>query len=195
MCLLAPSCVRSPIFRQIQLIGDRQTRRVIGDRKRHRDLTIVGLAKPPAILPRDAYRMNTLLRKARVVDNPGLDLPLRLDRRQDQFAHLGQNRIVRPSRLADQMQKRLMLSRNPGRRNDRRHRLDALAFAGHQQANAIILERSRPIRPAQNRRQGFDIFRKTRFTRLRPKLHLARHSPAAESAGYQIQRRSESAET
>ena len=79
MRLLAPSCVRSPIFRQIQLIGDRQTRRVIGDRKRHRDLTIVGLAKPPAILSGHAYRMNAFLREARVVDNPGLDLPLRRD--------------------------------------------------------------------------------------------------------------------
>ena len=48
-------------------------------------------------------------------DDPGLDL-------------------VRPSRLTDQMQKRLMLGRNPSRRNNRRHWLDALAFAGHQQA-------------------------------------------------------------
>jgi len=150
---------------------------VIGDRKRHRDLTIVRLAEPPAILPGDAYRMNAFLCEARVVDNPRLDLPLRLNRRQDQFAHLGQNRLVRPSRLADQMQKRLMLRRNPSRRNDRRHRLDALAFAGHQQANAIILERPRPIRPTQNCRKGVDIFNKTRFTRLRPRLHCPRHSP------------------
>ena len=54
--------------------------------------------------------MNAFLGEGRVVDNPGLDLPLRLDRRQDQFARLGQNRLVRPSRLADQMQKRLMLA-------------------------------------------------------------------------------------
>jgi hypothetical protein len=130
--LLAPGFVHSPIFRQIQLIGDRQAGRVVGDRKRHCDLTIVDLAEPPAILPGDAHRMNAFLREARVVDNPRLDLPLRLDRRHDQLAHLGQNRLVRPGRLANQMQKRLMLGRNPSRRNDRRHRLDALAFAGHQ---------------------------------------------------------------
>jgi len=107
--LLAPGFVRSPIFRQIKLIGDRQACRMIGDRKRHRDLTIVGLAEPPAILPGDAHRMNAFLGEGRVVDNPSLDLPLRLDRRQDQFARLGQNRLVRPRRLTDQMQKRLML--------------------------------------------------------------------------------------
>jgi hypothetical protein len=45
--------------------------------------------------------MNAFLGEGRIVDNPGLDLPLRLDRRQDQFARLGQNRLVRPSRLAD----------------------------------------------------------------------------------------------
>src|SRR5271157_346987 len=55
--LLAPRLVPSPVFRQIQPIGDRQAGGVIGDRKRHRDLTIVGLAEPPAILPRDATLM------------------------------------------------------------------------------------------------------------------------------------------
>ena len=100
-------------------------------------------------------------------------LPLRLDRRQDEFAHLGQNRLVRPSRLTDQMQQRLMLGRNPSRRHDRRHRLDALALAGHQQAGAIILERPRPVLAAQNCRQGIDILSKTRFTRLRLMLHLS----------------------
>ena len=179
--LLAPRLVPSPIFRQIQPIGDRQAGGVIGDRKRHRDLTIVGLAEPPAILPRDAHRMNAFLREARVVDNPRLDLPLRLDRRQDEFAHFGENRLVRPSRLTDQMQKRLMLGRNPSRRNDRRHRLHALAFTGHQQANAIILERPRPVPAPHNCRQGIDIISKTRFTRLRQRLHCPRHSPFSRS--------------
>jgi hypothetical protein len=74
--------------------------------------------------------MNAFLGEGRIVDNPGLDLPLRLDRRQDQFARLGENRLVRPSRLADHVLKRLMLGRNPSRRKDRRHRLDALASPG-----------------------------------------------------------------
>ena len=104
MGLLASRVVRRPIFRQIQPIGDRQARRVIGDRKRHRDLTIVGLAKPPTILPRHARRMYALLGEACVIDNPRLDLPLGFDRRHDEFAHFGQNRLVRPCRLAHQMQ-------------------------------------------------------------------------------------------
>src|SRR5208282_780066 len=55
--LLAPRLVPSPIFRQIQPIGDRQAGGVIGDRKRHRDLTIVGLAEPPTCMsPQAATR-------------------------------------------------------------------------------------------------------------------------------------------
>ena len=53
--------------------------------------------------------MNAFRRKAGIVDNPRRDLVLRLDRWQNQLAHFGQDRLVRPSRLADQMQKRLML--------------------------------------------------------------------------------------
>jgi Protein of unknown function (DUF3830) len=41
--------------------------------------------------------MNAFLGEGRIVGNPGLDLPLRLDRRQHQFACLGPNRLVRPS--------------------------------------------------------------------------------------------------
>ena len=69
---------------------------MVGDRKRHRDLTIVGLAQPPAILARGAHGMDALLGEAGVVDDPRLDLALRLDRRQDEFALLGQNRLVGP---------------------------------------------------------------------------------------------------
>jgi hypothetical protein len=62
-------------------------------------MTIVGFAEPPAILPRRAHRVHAFLCEARVVDNPRLDLALRFDRRQDKFAHLGENRLIRPSRL------------------------------------------------------------------------------------------------
>ena len=102
-----------------------------------------------------------------------------------EFAHFDENRLIRPSRLTDQMQKRLMLGRNPSRRNDRRHRLHALAFTGHQQANAIILERSRPVPAPHNCRQGIDIISKTRFTRLRQRLHCPRHSPFSRSRNQQ----------
>ena len=65
-----------------------------------------------------------------------------------------------------------MFRRDASRRHNGRHRLDALALARHQQPRAIILERPRPILPAQNRRQATDILRKARFTRLRLLPHL-----------------------
>ena len=70
------------------------------------------------------------------------------------------------------MEQRLMFRRNASRRHNRRHRLDALALARHQQPRTVILERPRPILPAQNRRQATHILRKARFTRLRLLPHL-----------------------
>src|SRR3954451_21589142 len=50
---LAPTfLIARPHLRQIQPIGHRQARIVIGDRQRHRDLTVVLLAKLAAILSR-----------------------------------------------------------------------------------------------------------------------------------------------
>ena len=110
---LAPTgAVLRPVFRQIQLIGHRQARMVIGDRQRHGDLTIVLLAELAAVLPRHANRVPPLLGKARVVDDPRLDRPMALDRRQHHLAYFGQDSLVRPSRLADKMQQRLMLRPN-----------------------------------------------------------------------------------
>ena len=54
-------------------------------------------------------------------------------------------------------------------------------FTGHQQANTIILERPRPVPAPHNCRQGIDIISKTRFTRLRQRLHCPRHSPFSRS--------------
>jgi hypothetical protein len=45
-------------LRQIDRVGDRQARRIIGNRQCHCDLTIVLLAEPTAILPRDADQMD-----------------------------------------------------------------------------------------------------------------------------------------
>ncbi len=151
MNFLAPRRVLRPIFRQIQPIGDWQARRVIGDRKRHRDLAIVGFAQPPAILSRDAHRVNALLGEACVINNPSLDLALSFDRRQDQFAYFVQNRFVRPSRLTHEMQQRLVFRRDARRRHHGGHRLNALALARHQQTDTIILERSHTVVTAQSR--------------------------------------------
>ena len=80
---------------------------MIGNRKRHCDLAIVLLAEPTAILPRDAHRMRAFFRKAGIVDDPGFDpIALSFDRGHDPFANPPQNRLVRPRRLTDEMQKR-----------------------------------------------------------------------------------------
>ena len=72
--------VVDPALGQIQTIGDGQARMMIGDRQRHRDLTVVGLAEPPAILARHADRVRVLLLKSCVVDNPGFDASLGFER-------------------------------------------------------------------------------------------------------------------
>jgi len=46
------------------------------------------------------------LREARVVNDPSLDRPLPLDRRQDQFAHIGLHLFVALRRVGDKMQQR-----------------------------------------------------------------------------------------
>ena len=165
---LAPAfAIRRPLFRQIQPIGHRQAGVVIGNRQRHRDLTIVLLAELAAILPCHPYRMPALLGKARVVDDPGLDRPMPLDLRQHHLAHLGQDLLVRPAPFADKMQQRLMLRRRPLRCRHRRHRLYALALARHHQANAVIPQRPGPVRMADHAHKSLDIRRKSRFTVIR----------------------------
>ena len=103
MCLFPPCRIICPCLRQIEPVSDRQACRMIGDRQRNRDLTIVLFAEPPTILSRDADRMRALLRKTGVIDDPGFDPPLSFDARQNQLADLLQNGLVRPGRLADQM--------------------------------------------------------------------------------------------
>ena len=150
---LAPSRrVVGPFLGQIQTIGDRQARRMIGDRERHRDLAIVRLAQPPAILPRHAHRMRALLDEARVVDDPSLDATLGLDRRRDELAHFGQHVLVRPCRLTDEMQERLMFRRRARGGHRRSHRLHALPLERQQQSRAIVLQRSSPVYVIENLR-------------------------------------------
>ena len=56
---------------------------LVGRRQRDSDLTIVLLAKLTAILPGDADRMNALLGKSRVVDDPGAYPVALLDSRKN----------------------------------------------------------------------------------------------------------------
>ena len=164
--LLSSRLILGPILGQIKLIRDRQAGIVIGQRQRHRNLTVVLLAELAAILPGHPDRVPPLLGKARVVDDPGRDRPAALDRRQHQLAYFGQHRRVRPRRVADKMKQRLMLRGNLCRCRHRRHRLDALAFNRHQQPQTVIMHRLLSIGMTQHDTERLDIGRKTRFTPL-----------------------------
>ncbi len=108
--------------------------------------------------------MLTLLGKAGIVDDPGLDRTVPLDLWQHHLAHLGQHLLVRPLSLADKMQQRLMLGRRAMRRRDRRHRLNALTLARHQQAGAIMPQRFLTVLVPNHTRKPLDISHKSRFT-------------------------------
>ena len=56
-----------------------------------------------------------------------------IDRRQNQPAHLRRHPIVRPRRVRDEVQQRMVLRRHPRRLRHRRQRLNALALDRHQQ--------------------------------------------------------------
>src|SRR5882757_1721576 len=111
--LLPPRLVLGPLLRQVQTIADRQAGVMIGDRQRHRYLAIARLAKLAAILMRHPDRVPSLLGKACVIDDPRLDRSVSLDPRQYLFAYLGEHPFVRPRRLANEMQQRLMLRCHP----------------------------------------------------------------------------------
>jgi hypothetical protein len=108
-------------------------------------LAIILLAKLPAILPRHAHRMPALLRKARVIDDPGFDRPVFFQQRQRYVPDLAQNGSIGPGRLTHEMEKRLVLRRNARRRRNRRQRFDALALAAGKQARTVIAQRTRPV--------------------------------------------------
>ena len=87
-----------------------------------------------------------------------------LDLGQHHLAHLGQHFLVRPPRIADKMQERLVLRRRSLRCRDRRHRLDALALARQHQADAIVAQWPGTIRMTNHTNKPLDISRKPRFT-------------------------------
>src|SRR5271168_3693714 len=159
---------------------------MIGDRQRYRDLAIVLLTELAAVLARHPDRMSPLLGKARVIDDPGLDRPAALDRRHDQFAHLGQNRRVRPRCVADKMQQLLVLSRHSRRRRHRRYRFHALALTWHHKPQAIVPQRCCPVRVTNDAHKSLDIGRKPRLTVPCPtEIHPSLLMPVRESPSLQ----------
>ncbi len=107
--------------------------------------------------------MAALLGKGGVVEDPGTNGTVALDARQHQLAHLGEQLLVRPLSLADEMQERLMLRRRPSRRRLRRHRLHALPLQRQHQADAVVMQRLHPIGMADYTGKPVDV-------RLQPPL-------------------------
>jgi hypothetical protein len=69
------------------------------------------------------------LRKADVVDDPDFDCATAFDERQGPLLDPTENPLVRPRRVGNKMQQRLVLGQDPRRRRYRRDRLDALAVS------------------------------------------------------------------
>jgi hypothetical protein len=114
--------------------------------------------------------MTAFLRKAGVVDDPRFDRAAAFDERQGQFLYPAENPLVRPRCVGNEMQQRLVLGRDPGRRRYRCDRLDALTVARQQQAQAIIAQRLRPIRVPNHLGKRIDIGRE-------PFLPVLAHAP------------------
>jgi hypothetical protein len=112
----------------------------------------------------------TFLRKPGVVDNPGFDRAAVFDDWQGQLLYPAENPLVRPWRVGDEMQQRLVLGRDPRRCGYCRDRLDALALAWQQQAPAIITQRLRPIGMPDHLGQRLNVGRK-------PFLPVLAHAP------------------
>ncbi len=136
-----PRPVRRPRLGQIKPPRDRQARLMGGQRQADRHLAVVLFAQLAAVLARHADRMPSLLGKARVVHDPGLDRAARRQRRQHRGPHRRKKRLRRPRRLTDEVQQRLVLRAHRPRCKTRRHRLHALAPAGKQKPGAIVSER------------------------------------------------------
>jgi hypothetical protein len=78
-------------------------------------LAVVLFAELTAILTRHPDRVPALLGEAGIVNDPGLDGPSTLNGRQYEVAHFGEHGGIRPGRLTNEMQQRLVLGGDPGR--------------------------------------------------------------------------------
>jgi hypothetical protein len=114
--------------------------------------------------------MTAFLGKAGVVDDPGFDRAAAFDNRQGQLLYPAENPLVRPRRVGNKMQQRLVLGRDPGRCRYRRDRLDALAVPRQQQAQAVIAQWLYPIRVPDHLGERLDIGRE-------PFLPVLPHTP------------------
>src|SRR4051794_4283100 len=107
--------------------------------------------------------MTAFLRKAGVVDDPGFDRTAAFDDRQGQLLDPAENPLVRPRRVGDEMQQRLVLGRPgpaplPPRSARRSYGLPAAASPGNNPATAPPDPRARSLRRApRHRRQTVPV--------------------------------------
>ena len=121
---------------------------VIGPLKAGWFLKVTGLAK---MLSEKSLEFIPYTPLFNVTGQPAMSVPLHwndagLPVGMQFAARFGDEATVRPRRLANEMQQRLVLCCRPVRRRYGRHRLDALALARHYQAQAIIPQRATPVR-------------------------------------------------
>ena len=84
--------------------------------------------------------------------------------RQHLLADGGEHRRIAPRRGGDEVVQGLVQAGHLGWLETRRHRLDALALAGQQQARAIADEPRLAVGMAEHRRQTGEVFLQALFT-------------------------------
>jgi hypothetical protein len=119
----------------------------------------------------------TKMRVSLLLANPVQHRPMPLDRRQHLGPHRGQNRRIVPVRLGHDVVQRLMFGLHMGGVEPHRHRLDALALTGQQQAGAVGLRRGRPARMPQHTGNCIQISRQSRFAGQRLSCSFLIHHP------------------
>jgi hypothetical protein len=170
---------------QVEPPGDRQAGLVVGHRQAHRHLTKLLLAELATVLPRHADRVLALLREAGVIDNPVPHRAVPLERRQYLLAHRPQQRRIVPFGLGHHVMQRLVRRLHPGRRDPRRHRLNALALARQQQPGAVGPGRRRPAAVRHRRHDRVQIGGEPLLTAPGPPgpFLLLCHAPYMECPG------------
>ena len=131
-----------------------------GQRHADRYLAVLLLAQLPAVLPRDAHRMacpsweSPCHRRSRPPPGPSASSRAAPD------GVLPSAALIAPRRIGHDVMQRLMHPSHVVRGQTRRHRLDALALTGQQQALGVILDGNHAIRVPGSFRQTLQVDRR-----------------------------------
>lgn len=155
--LAPPFFIAGPHFRKIQAKRNRHAGVFSRRRKAYRNPAVILLANLSTVLPCDANRVLSLLRKTGIVNYPGNDRTFSQHGRQNRIQRAVQQRFIVPGSFGDQMMQGLMHTPHMIRIESRRHRLYALAFARQKQTRAVRLERNNPVRVSGRLRQAVEV--------------------------------------